>query len=342
MNSNQHELLTTVVGSYPVPDWLKSHHDPGVLNDAIALVMRAHERAGIDVISDGEISRWDLRRGMVGGMVERFVLSLSGIEPVLSRVQREQFESRQETRYRRTAPGIVVDAIGEGSMDLTAEWRHLRSMTERSLKFTITSPYMLAKVVADEFYGDIGKLAMAFADILAKQVAAIDADVLQIDEPHLPGHSDESPLAANAINHVLDAAGSARSKAVHLCFGNYGGQTIQQGHYRQLIGFLNDLHCDHVVLETTRRSDAETDQLKEVKPEIQLGLGVIDVKDLQVESAEQVARRVESFGNRFGVERIRYIHPDCGMQHLPRTVADAKLLALVEGRDLAVGIQNNS
>ena len=330
-------MKTTVVGSYPVPDWLKAAPGGQALEDAMDLVLRAHERAGIDVIGDGELGRWDLQRNAPGGMVERFVTKMSGVQPGLTREQRETFEGREETRYRRNAPAVVISELGEGSLDLVREWRQVNALSDAPIKYTLTSPYMMAKVVADDHYRDLEKLALAFADVLARQVAAIDCAVLQVDEPNLPGSPQDTALAAESINRVLDAAGAAGETAVHLCFGNYDGQTIQSGHYRELIEFLNALRCDHLVLETTRRPLEETERLQEVDDRIGLGLGVIDVKDLQVETSEQVARRIESFAKRFGEERIGYVHPDCGLQHLPRATANGKLRVLVKGRDLYLG-----
>lgn len=178
---------------------------------------------------------------------------------------------------------------------------------------------------------------MAFADLLAGQLKGIDAAVIQIDEPHLPGHPDHSRLAATCMNRVLNAVKEGVGRAVHLCFGNFGGQMIQRGDYRKLIEFLNLLHCDHVVLETTRRSESEVESLRDVDERIGLGLGVIDVKDLQVESAESVAARIESLAHLLGGDRITFVHPDCGLQVLPPAVADGKLRALVAGRDLFLG-----
>ena len=330
-------MQTTVVGSYPVPDWLKAAPGAQALEDAMALVLRAHERSGVDVIADGELGRWDLARNAPGGMVERFVRKMSGVQPFLTRLQRQAFEARTDTRYRRNAPAVVVSEIGEGELDLVAQWRAVAKLGDAPLKFTLTSPYMMAKVVADDHYGDLGTLALAFADVLAQQVRAIGCRVLQIDEPNLPGSPEDSVIAAESINRVLDQAGAADETAVHLCFGNYGGQTIQSGHYQELVAFLNSLRCDHLVLETTRRPAAETERLQEVDARIRLGLGVIDVKDLQVESPELVARRIETFARMFGESRIAYVHPDCGLQHLPRATADGKLRALVEGRDLFLG-----
>jgi len=153
-----------------------------------------------------------------------------------------------------------------------------------------------------------------------------------VDEAHVTGHADEGVIAAAGINRVL--SGVSGTKAVHLCYGNYGGQTIQRGTYEKLIAFLNALEADHVVLEIARRPEAELAMLTDVRPQLGLGIGVIDIKDNEVESAETIARRIERATDQLGAERIHYVHPDCGFWMLPRAVADAKMRALVAGRDL--------
>lgn len=330
-------LRTTVVGSYPVPDWLRTSPNEDTQLDAIALAMRAQERAGIDVISDGEINRWDLARNAPGGMVERFVRPMSGVSTELSLAQLAAFHARSEMAYRKAPPGIVTGPIGAGLLDLPREWRRARRLTARPLKFTLTSPYMMARTLADEHYPGVRELALALAGVLAEQVRGIDAAVVQVDEPNLPGSPGDGPIAAEAINAVLDAVPGAGEKAVHLCFGNYGGQTVQKGSYDRLIAFMNALRCDHLVLETTRRPADELRWLREVRPQVRFAVGVIDVKDLQIESPETVARRAEALAGTLGSERLAYLCPDCGLRMLPRPVADGKLAALVAGRDLFSG-----
>ena len=328
-------LKTTVVGSYPVPDWLKSNPNRETLIDALSVVMRTQERAGIDVISDGELGRWDLDRNAPGGMVERFVRPMEGVAADLTRAQYDDFNSRSGVAYRRRPAGLVTGALGEGKLNLKRDWDSARGLTDHPLKFTLTSPYMIAKVVSDQHYRSLERLSRAFAEIFATQLDGIDAEVLQVDEPNLPGSPGDSEIAARAINTVLDRV--VCEKAVHLCFGNYGGQTVQRGDYTRLIGFMNALHCDHLVLETTRRSRDELARLAELRSEIRLGLGVIDVKDLQIETADLVAARIEALARMVGEQRLAYVHPDCGLQMLPRPVADGKLRALVAGRDLYAG-----
>ena len=114
------------------------------------------------------------------------------------------------------------------------------------MKFTLTGPHMLSKTLMDHHYNSCPDLALAIGSALALQVAEIDPEVIQIDEANISGHPEESDWAAAAINVVLDAATRAKEKGVHICFGNYGGQSIQKGEWRKLIGFMNRLHCDHV------------------------------------------------------------------------------------------------
>jgi 5-methyltetrahydropteroyltriglutamate--homocysteine methyltransferase len=124
---------------------------------------------------------------------------------------------------------------------------------------------------------------------------------------------------------------------VHICFGNYGGQPMLRGFWRDLVPFLNSLRADHLVLEFARRGYDELEVLRDLDPKIGLGIGVIDIKDNEVESPELIASRIEKIVNTLGAGRLRYIHPDCGFWMLQRSVVDRKMRALVEGRDLFEG-----
>jgi 5-methyltetrahydropteroyltriglutamate--homocysteine methyltransferase len=126
-------------------------------------------------------------------------------------------------------------------------------------------------------------------------------------------------------------------KALHLCFGNYGGQSIQKGFWKSLIEFFNQLNVDHLVLEFARRGYDELEAFKELKPEIALGIGVVDIKDNVVETPDLIAKRVEAAAKVLGTDRVKWIHPDCGFWMLPRSVADRKMENLVLGRNLLEG-----
>jgi 5-methyltetrahydropteroyltriglutamate--homocysteine methyltransferase len=237
--------------------------------------------------------------------------------------------------FRRSPPGIVYTEVSSGKLDLPEACRRAKLMTTKPLKFTLTGPHMLAKTLVNQHYADVTELAHAIAGVLAEQVKYIGADIVQIDEANLPGYSKEWEWAASAINKVLDAVNT--TPAVHLCFGNYGGQSIQSGSWSQLIDYLNSLHTDHIVMEMAHRPLEELAIFKELNPKIGIGFGVIDVKTTEVETAEEIARSIEHAEGILGAGRIHYIHPDCGFWMLKRSIADAKIKALAAGRDLYEG-----
>jgi len=328
-------IRTTVVGSYPVPAWLRAFPNAEHLRDAMSVVVKAQELAGIEVVADGELGRFDVGHPDTNGMIDHFVRPLTGVQSDLTLEQVDAWRAKAGMGYRSKPAAVVTGPIGAGTLDLRSEWEVFRPLTDRPAKFTVTSPYMLAKVLADSHYGDLGQLTLALADVLAAQVAGIGADIVQVDEANVTGSPEDADLAAAGINRVLDAV--TGEKAVHLCFGNYGGQTVQRGSYDLLVGFLDALKADHVVLEVARRPQDELAALAETRPDLGLGIGVIDVKDNEVESADEVARRIEAAAKVAGVDRIRYIHPDCGLWMLQRSVADGKMRALAAGRDLYEG-----
>lgn len=324
-------ILTTVVGSYPVPAWLAAFPTSSALRDAILVVLKTQELAGIDVIADGELSRFDVNHPETNGMIEYFIRPMSGITAGLTREEIFAFRKTAGLTFRSQPAGIVRGKIGEGTLNLPAAWNSIKGLTTKPLKFTVTAPYMLAKTLQDRHYANLRSLTMELAEVLRKQVAEIDASVIQIDEANLPGHPEDALWAHQPINHVLDAVKGQR--AVHLCFGNYGGQSIQKGFWKTLMPFLNSLHVDHYVLEFARRGYDELKHFKALREDIALGIGVIDIKDNAVETADEVARRIELSVKTLGAKRIKWVHPDCGFWMLPRTVADKKMAALVAGRD---------
>jgi 5-methyltetrahydropteroyltriglutamate--homocysteine methyltransferase len=328
-------IQTTVVGSYPVPGWLRISNSRESLRDAMLVVLKTQELAGIDLVADGELYRWDINHPETNGMIDYFVRPLQGVQVELTLDQLRAWKQKTGMAYRSQPAGIVTGPLGHGRLNLARDYALYRDLTPKPKKFTVTSPYMLAKVLDDAHYGSLGALVMALADLLKAQLAEIDAAVVQVDEANLPGTPADGPLAAEAINHVL--SGVRGEKAVHLCFGNYGGQTIQKGFFRELLPFFNALNCDHVVLEFARRGYDELEVFRDLKPSVALGLGVVDIKDNEVESASVIAGRIENAVKILGAERVRWVHPDCGFWMLLRSVADRKMRALVEGRDLYEG-----
>lgn len=328
-------IKTTVVGSYPAIDWLLQSPSQQALQDATAVVLKTQELAGLDLVADGELYRFDPDHPETNGMIEYFVRPLSNVRSAITRDDVHAFRAQEGMGFRARPAAVVEGPIGPGTLNLEADYQRVRALTTAPMKFTVTGPHMLSKTLLDRHYEDRPALAYALAEVMAEQVALIEADVVQVDEANLPGAPEEAEWAARAINVMLDAVPG--TPAVHLCFGNYGGQSIQAGTWQAMIDYMNRLHADHVVLEFARRGYDELHHFDALRPEVGIGLGVVDIKTTVVESPEQVAARIEEAVRLVGTERIRYVHPDCGFWMLKRSIADAKMRALVEGRDLFEG-----
>ena len=299
------------------------------------VVLATQEQAGIDVVCDGELYRFDVNHPETNGMIEYFVRPMAGVRREVGFEELIEYRKAGGMQFRARPPGVVDRPLGSGTLDLPSACARAKALATRPLKFTVTGPHMLAKTLLNKHYKDTAELAHAIADVLAAQVRHIDAEVVQLDEANLPGHPDEWKWAASAINRVLDAVKG--KPAVHLCFGNYGGQSIQKGNWAQLMDYLNALHADHVVMECAHRPAEELAVFRDLRPEIGLGLGVVDVKRTEVESAEEIARAIERAEKILGPGRVKYVHPDCGLWNLKRSMADGKIRALVQGRDLFEG-----
>ena len=325
-------IQTTVVGSYPIPRWLYGDSSKTTLRDAVAVVLKTQELAGIDLVADGELNRFDPSHPETNGMIDYFVSRMSGIKTRYSITDIEAFRADQGMSFRAAPAGIVECEIGEGVLNLSADYEFNRNLTTKPLKFTCTGPHMLAKTVTDRHYGSYDKVCTAIAEVLRKQLERIPADVVQVDEANISGHPEDTPWAIEALNHVL--GGIQTTRAVHICFGNYGGQSIQKGFWKSLLPLLNALQVHHYVLEFARRGYEELAVLKDLDSKIGIGLSVVDIKDNEVESADLIASRIENACKVLGEERIHYIHPDCGFWMLQRSVADRKMKALSDGRDL--------
>lgn len=333
-------IKTTVVGSYPVPDWLISLPSEQALIDATRVILATQQDAGIDLVCDGELYRFDVNQPATNGMIEYFVRPLAGIRTEISFDEVMAYRGQSGMKFRDRPPGVVEGPINSGMLDLPQACARAKKLASRPLKFTVTGPHMLAKTLINDYYRDIESLTFAIADVLAEQVKHCNAEVVQVDEANLPGHPDEWPWAAEAINTVLNAIPG--TPAVHLCFGNYGGQSVQRGTWEKLMDYLNALQVDHIVMENAHRPQEELAVFKELRPEIGMGLGVIDIKTNHIESADEIARAIEKAEKLIGHGRVTYINPDCGFWMLKRAIADAKIAALAAGRDLFEGRSHQS
>jgi 5-methyltetrahydropteroyltriglutamate--homocysteine methyltransferase len=327
-------ILTTTVGSYPVPEWLAALPSEQGVIDATRVVFDIQRQAGIDLPTDGELYRFDVNHPDTNGMIEYFIRPMAGISSVVGRSVTEEFARHSPMGFRRKPAGVVKGPLGEGSLNLLADCQRAASVSGGAFKFTVTSPYMLSRTLLDHHYRDFSALTLAIADVLADQVRGLPAACIQVDEANIPGNPEDGPLAAEAMNRVLDAIDRGTERAVHFCFGNYGGQTIQAGRWKALTTFLNSLHCDHLVLELAHRPASDIEALKNIEKTISLGIGVVDIKVNHIETPEEIATRIGAVEKKVGPGRVRWVHPDCGFWMLKRSIADRKIEALVRGRDL--------
>jgi 5-methyltetrahydropteroyltriglutamate--homocysteine methyltransferase len=331
-------ILTTTVGSYPVPDWLAALPSEQAVIDATRVVFDIQRQAGIDLPTDGELYRFDVNHPDTNGMIEYFLRPMAGVSSAVGRSVTEEFTRHAPMGFRRKPAGVVTGPLGEGALNLLADCQRAAAVAGGPFKFTVTSPYMLARTLLDHSYRSFEKLTLALGEVLAAQMPGLPAACIQVDEANIPGNPADAPLAAAAMNLVLDAIDRGTERAVHFCFGNYGGQTIQRGSWRALTDFLNSLHTDHLVLELAHRPKADLDALKDIAPHIALGVGVVDIKVNHLETPDEIAARLEAVEKKVGPGRVRWAHPDCGFWMLKRSVADRKMAALVRGRDLYLGV----
>jgi len=328
-------LTTTVVGSYPQPDWLV---DRGMLSkgvprvrmpamwrvpeplleqaqdDATIVAIRDMERAGIDIISDGEIRRESYSN--------RFATALDGVDVAAPGVITDRYGNQTRVprvvgRIRRTRPVELRDM------------QFLRRNTDRRAKITLPGPFTMAQQAKNEFYRDIDELAMDFAAAVneeARDLEAAGADLIQLDEPWLRNDPEGAKrFAVPAINRALE--GLRVPTAVHLCFG-YAAVVRHQ----KPAGYS---YLPQLAATTARQISIEAAQ-----PKLDLGvladlaeksiiLGVIDLSDPAVETVDLVSARIKAGLARVRPERL-ILAPDCGMKYLPRETAFGKLLTLSE------------
>ena len=331
-------ILTTTVGSYPVPAWLTAAPSEQAIVDATRVIFSTQRQAGIDLPTDGELYRFDVNHPDTNGMIDYFTGKLRGATSAIGRSDTLRYRAKSEMAFRAKPAAVVHEALGEGSLNLYEDCARAATVAGGPFKFTLTSPYMLARTLLDNHYQDFEQLTLAIADILAEQVRGLPCACVQVDEANIPGNPADAPVAAAAMNRILDAVDSRTETAVHFCFGNYGGQTIQAGGWQPLIDFLNSLRCDHLVLELAHRPQADLEAIRDIDERIAIGIGVVDIKINHIETADEIAARIEQAEQMLGEGRVRWIHPDCGFWMLKRSVADRKIAALAAGRDKYLGL----
>lgn len=331
-------LQTTIAGSLPKPGWLATPdqlwagwlHDGETLDeakrDAVRLAVADQERAGLEVVSDGEQTRRHF--------VTTFIEALDGVDA----------ENRATVRIRQRYDASVPRVVGEVSRKegvFVDDARFLQSITDRRIKTQLPGPMTMVDTLKDEHYGDREELAMIFGAILneeAKDLEAAGVDLIQFDEPAFNVFLDDVPgWGIEALERAVDGLGA--TTAVHICYG-YGvkanidwkaslGPEWRQ--YEATFPVLAGSSIDQVSLEIAGSHVplAVLDLLGDKSVQA----GVIDVATDRVESPEEVAATITAIADHIGMERI-YPSTNCGMVPLSREVSVAKMAALARGADL--------
>src|SRR2546421_3209257 len=175
-------ILTTTVGSYPVREWLAALPSEQARLDATRVVFDIQRQAGIDLPTDGELYRFDVNHPDTNGMIEYFIHPMAGVRARMGRTDHQAFACKETMRFRRKAAGVVEAPVGEGSLNLLADCELAAGVAGGPFKFTVTSPYMLARTLLDRHYGSFEDLLMAIAGVLAQQVAGLPCACIQVDE----------------------------------------------------------------------------------------------------------------------------------------------------------------
>jgi 5-methyltetrahydropteroyltriglutamate--homocysteine methyltransferase len=332
-------LTTTVVGSYPQPDWLIDRERLGARlpprvralelwrvdaprleeaqDDATRLAVQDMERAGVDVITDGEMRRESYSN--------RFATALDGVDldnpgVALDRTGHENPVPRVVGPIRRTRPVEVGDV------------EFLRAITDRRIKITVPGPFTMTQQAQDDHYGDGRSLALAYAEAVNEELRdlkAAGADVVQIDEPYLQARPDPArEYALEAINRALE--GIEGDTVLHTCFG-YAHIVKQRLAGYPFLRELDDCRATHISLEAAQ-PDLNPDVLRDLPSKV-IVLGVLDLGSPEAETPEVVADRIRRALEVVEPERL-VVAPDCGMKYLPRDLAFRKLKAMVAGARL--------
>jgi 5-methyltetrahydropteroyltriglutamate--homocysteine methyltransferase len=333
-------LLTAVVGSYPQPDWLIDRAlltkmmTPRVRvqelwripldlleqaqDDATIVAIREQERAGIDIITDGEIRRESYSN--------QFANALDGID------RQRAGEIVGRTGIKIPVP-IVVGPIRRRGPVEARDVRFLRANTDRTIKITVPGPFTMAQQAVDEYYRNDESLALAYAEAVNEEIHdlfAAGADVVQLDEPWLQARAEAARrYGVKAINRAL--AGVKGTTAVHLCFGYAALVKDKPASGYSFLAELENSAVDQVSIEAAQpRLDLGVLRALRTKT---VHVGVIDLNDRNVESPHQVAMRIRAALEVVPAERL-IVTPDCGMKYLPRDIASGKLRALADGAAL--------
>jgi 5-methyltetrahydropteroyltriglutamate--homocysteine methyltransferase len=325
-------LPTSGVGSHGLPGWVwlaREALEAGrlgatdvreLIEDATQVALLDQERAGLDVLTTGEMGRVRFIIGFYG--------RLRGLRTLAAPRALGQPHWDTNTPFETVEKLTAPDGLG-----IVEEFRLARSLTARPLKATVPGPYtLMVPLKLGGGYRDRETLLADLVGIVNAECRALveaGADFIQIDEPHSGMYAGAVPRFAEGVNRAVQGV---RAKiAIHVCFGNlYGRPFAAVRDYRNVYPAIHELTASQVVLEYANRGMDDLPLWKEFPTDKELGAGVIDVKAFRSESAEDVAGRIRALLRYVAPERL-WLNPDCGFWETPRGVTRRKLAALVEG-----------
>lgn len=326
-------LPTTVVGSHGKPGWwhaCKDLHEQGewgpydleeLLNDAADIAILDQERAGVDIITDGEARRLD-------GYVDSYYSIIEGIRAIPMARKAGPWGYDQQTRYEATGKIKAPDGLG-----IVQEFQYLQAHTKCATKATCAGPLTFgSRIHPGSVYKDTVAVAEEFAHVInaeLKALVAAGARFIQLDEP-ARGHVSGSEMA-RLFNMATEGVNA--KLAFHICFGNRFGRARFNRRYSDYFPGALEARADQFVLEYASREMAEIEKWKEWNDGRELGAGIIDVKSFYPESPQDVAERLRTVLKYADPEKV-YINPDCGFGWSPRNMAVGKLQAMVAGTKL--------
>jgi 5-methyltetrahydropteroyltriglutamate--homocysteine methyltransferase len=326
-------LAATVIGSWSFPGWyakfcedaarhpeMFGHDDrEEALRDAVRLAVDDQLRAGVDLITDGEMQRVDFNLG--------FYDYLSGIEALPQARHWGPPAHDQRSRYRCICPLTAPKGLG-----LVEEYQRLRSITSVAVKVPLPGPFTLAGCLhGGEVYKDRREITEALLPIVNQEMRAlVDAgvDFIQLDEPSFACRPDHPDEFLDIIERTV--AGVRATISMHMCFGNYRGRAVGQRSYRPLFPHLARAKVQQLALEFASREMAEIELAREIKPPMGLAVGLVDVKNTWIEPPELVAERLRLVLRNIDAERV-HVTPDCGFSQTARFIAIRKLASMVQG-----------
>ena len=327
-------LPTTVIGSYALPSWFLTALDEinagnygqtdarEAFDDAVNIAILDQERAGIDIISDGEMRRWYF--------VQNFYDRMTGIveEPPLRKVGLYGYDS--PPRFRAVEKVKVPDGLG-----IVDEFKYLKSRTTKPIKATCPGPLTLTiHLRPGEAYSDRLELSWDFTKVINEELKRLveeGADFIQLDEPSfaiIPGSVRDWVELYNACVEGVNA-----KLALHICFGNLGSRPRGKRRYAWMFPEMLEAKADQLVLEFATREMVESNLWEEFGVDRELGAGVVDIKSFYVETPEDVAERIREILKYVPAEKL-YINPDCGFFQLPRWISRLKLESMVKGTEI--------